>query len=301
MVLGIDPTVDYAFKRMLGSPEHTDVTVHFINAVFDRSPLITQVELLNPILGKETADDKLSILDVRARDDQGRWLNVEMQTTLPLGMRERLVYYVSHLYVRQLREGEGYSTLYPAVNISLLNRLMFAEIDDPHLDFRLRDVRHDLLLCDSLQIHLLQLPKYNPQGVNLAESSSLIHWLDFLRLPRDMSVEEIAARYPDPIFVKAAEVLEMISRTPYERELYEARLKLERDEQGRLDRARAEGREEGREEGERFGALMGKIQTLQQLLNVDVSPSDELKVQSEQALTQLAETLQTQLRNRDIS
>ena len=76
MILGIKPTVDYAFKRLLGSPEHTAIMVHFINAVLDGSPPIREVELLNPILGKETASDKLAILDVRARDDQGRWLNI---------------------------------------------------------------------------------------------------------------------------------------------------------------------------------------------------------------------------------
>ena len=61
MGIGIRPTVDYAFKRLLGSPEHTDITVHFINAVLDGIPWITDVELLNPILGKESATDKLAI------------------------------------------------------------------------------------------------------------------------------------------------------------------------------------------------------------------------------------------------
>jgi predicted transposase/invertase (TIGR01784 family) len=92
MGIGIRPTVDYAFKRLLGSPEHTNITVHFINAVLNGIPWITDVELLNPILGKESATDKLAILDVRARDDQGRWLNIEMQTTLPAGLPQRLTY-----------------------------------------------------------------------------------------------------------------------------------------------------------------------------------------------------------------
>jgi hypothetical protein len=107
MILGIKPTVDYAFKLLLGSPKRTAIMVHFINAVLDGSPPIREVELLNPILGKETASDKLAILDVRALDDQGRWLNIEMQTTLPAGLPQRLTYYVSSLYVSQLQEGRA--------------------------------------------------------------------------------------------------------------------------------------------------------------------------------------------------
>ena len=80
MAIGIDPTVDFAFKRLLGNPEHTAITVHFLNAVLAGSPRITHVEILNPILDQETDDDKLAILDIRAHDDQGRSFNIEMQT-----------------------------------------------------------------------------------------------------------------------------------------------------------------------------------------------------------------------------
>ena len=58
MILGIRPTVDFAFKRMLGNSEHTAVTVHFLNAVLGGSPRITRATILDPILGKETDDDK---------------------------------------------------------------------------------------------------------------------------------------------------------------------------------------------------------------------------------------------------
>jgi predicted transposase/invertase (TIGR01784 family) len=77
-VIGINPTVDFAFKLMLGSPAHAGVTIHFLNAVLEDQAPITAVEFLNPILGKEDEDDKLSILDIRATDDQGRQLNIEL-------------------------------------------------------------------------------------------------------------------------------------------------------------------------------------------------------------------------------
>jgi predicted transposase/invertase (TIGR01784 family) len=40
---------------------------------------IREIELLNPFNLQETLDDKLSILDIKARDQSGRQFNVEMQ------------------------------------------------------------------------------------------------------------------------------------------------------------------------------------------------------------------------------
>ena len=92
MAIGISPTVDFAFKVMLGSPKHSGVTIHFLNSILIDQPKITHVEILNPFLGKETEDDKLSILDILATDEHGRLLNIEMQTSLPAGMSQRLAF-----------------------------------------------------------------------------------------------------------------------------------------------------------------------------------------------------------------
>jgi predicted transposase/invertase (TIGR01784 family) len=69
----IDPKIDCVFKALLGAEENRGLLMHFINAVLAdelRAP-ITDVEILNPYNEKEFFDDKLSILDVKARDDQG--------------------------------------------------------------------------------------------------------------------------------------------------------------------------------------------------------------------------------------
>jgi hypothetical protein len=53
VAIGIDPTIDFAFKRLLGSPEHSRITVHFLNAVLGGSPRITDVTILNPFFEKD--------------------------------------------------------------------------------------------------------------------------------------------------------------------------------------------------------------------------------------------------------
>lgn len=125
MALGIDPRVDFACKLMLGSPEHPRVTIHFLNSMLRLDVPIVSVEILNPLMGKDRSEDKVIVLDVLARDSLGRMLNIEMQTRLPLSFASRLLYYNSKNYLRQLREGDGYGELRPAISICLVDRRMF--------------------------------------------------------------------------------------------------------------------------------------------------------------------------------
>jgi len=41
MPLGIDPKVDFAFKLVFGSPDHTRIAIHFLNAVLNLPQPIT--------------------------------------------------------------------------------------------------------------------------------------------------------------------------------------------------------------------------------------------------------------------
>src|SRR5258706_10695729 len=57
-------------------------------------------------------------------------------------------------------------------------------------------------------------------------------------------------------------------------------------------------KQEGRQEGRREGALIGQIQTYQELLNVPVSAFGELERQSANQLESLLRQLKAQSRNR---
>ena len=299
MAIGIDPTIDFAFKRLLGDPRHSDVTIHFLNAVLGGSPRITRVVFLNPILDPEDEGDKLSILDIRALDDRGRWLNIEVQTRLSVGLGERLTYYVSSLYVGQLGKGEQYTQLRPAICICVLARALFPDVPDLHLDFRLLNARTGLVLTNDLQVHLVELPKYNPGRVAIAEATPLEKWVYFLRFAEQLTSQEIAANLIDPEFVEAAGVLEMIARTPRERELYEARLKMERDTAAQLEYATAIGVRKGREEGRVQGEFVGRIRLLQQMLGQPESSSSELAGLSIEQLSELENRLRSQFREQN--
>ncbi len=73
MPLGIKPTVDFAFKRIFGTPENVPILLELVNAVLQLADPIVDVELLNPLSYQDFEDDKLIVLDVRheMRQDDG--------------------------------------------------------------------------------------------------------------------------------------------------------------------------------------------------------------------------------------
>src|SRR5213595_1126111 len=135
MILGIDPTVDFAFKHLLGRESTRPILINVVDSVLNPAPgfHIKDLELLNPFNPKETLDDKLSILDIKARDQSGRQFNIEMQMLARRDYEKRILYYGCRLHQQQLHEGEDYRTLKPTISISFLDHVLFPKAADCHL------------------------------------------------------------------------------------------------------------------------------------------------------------------------
>ncbi|MFB1486474.1 MULTISPECIES: Rpn family recombination-promoting nuclease/putative transposase [unclassified Thiocapsa] len=113
----INPKVDCVFKALLGAEENRALLIDFLNAMLiDTLPRpISAVRILDPYNPRETLKDKLTIVDVKARDAAGRVFQIEIQRddrsrhrcgsclTAPYGWAD--------LYRRQLRRGQDYSIL----------------------------------------------------------------------------------------------------------------------------------------------------------------------------------------------
>ncbi|MGH7193730.1 MAG: Rpn family recombination-promoting nuclease/putative transposase, partial [Candidatus Saccharimonadales bacterium] len=142
-----DPKVDYAFKHVFGREQSEPVLISLLDAVLQPEPgrQIASLELLNPFNDKEALDDKLSILDIKARDQSGRQFNIEMQVLGYGPFRERSLYYWSRLYQSQMQEGMNYELLRPTIAVCFVDTPLFADLADYHLVFELRDRRHHAL------------------------------------------------------------------------------------------------------------------------------------------------------------
>ena len=90
----IDPKIDCVFKALLGSEQNRNLLIHFLNAILtsDLSAPITEAEILNPYNDKEFLDDKLSVVDVKAKDSEGRLYQIEIQLLTYRHLPERMVY-----------------------------------------------------------------------------------------------------------------------------------------------------------------------------------------------------------------
>ncbi|MCB9764491.1 MAG: Rpn family recombination-promoting nuclease/putative transposase [Alphaproteobacteria bacterium] len=191
----INPLVDYAFKRLLGTEANKNLTLHFLNAILRPRPPIAEIALVDPFNGRDHAEDKLSVVDVKARDVLGRGFQIEVQVRLHQAVRERALYTWADLYQEQLGRGEDYQTLQPVYAIWLLDEVLLPESPAVHHRFTAFDREHGVTLCDHLNLHVLELPKLPRLQEPLDDEQ---RWCTFFRqarrwteLPRTLDTPEL--------------------------------------------------------------------------------------------------------------
>lgn len=292
MVPGIDPKVDYAFKRLFGVERNRHLLIDLIEAVIEPSldERIAEVELLNPFSEKEALDDRLIVLDIKARDQSGRRFNVEMQMLPHVGFRERILYYWAQLHHDQLHEGDQFHELQPTISICFVNGNLFPQVPDYRLQFGLRDDRHGLVFSSQLAIYVVELRKFDKDLPQV--SAPLDRWLYFLRHAETMDTDGIPSELNVPTIQQSLEELQMLSQTELERERYQRRQLAIRDDMARREDARQEGLQKGRQEGE----LVDRILFCESLLNRPASNRDELYGLPIDELQQRADALERDFR-----
>ncbi|MGH8557592.1 MAG: Rpn family recombination-promoting nuclease/putative transposase [Methylococcales bacterium] len=143
----IDPKVDCVFKALLGSEANRSLLIHFLNAMLngELAAPIAAVEILNPYNEKEFLDDKLNIVDVKARDRAGNVFQVEIQLSAYGHLPVRMLYTWADIYSQQLASGQDYHLLNPTYSIWLLAENLIADEDYAH-NYKLRDDNGRMLI-----------------------------------------------------------------------------------------------------------------------------------------------------------
>ncbi|WP_246052249.1 Rpn family recombination-promoting nuclease/putative transposase, partial [Desulfobotulus mexicanus] len=100
----VKPTSDIFIKYLFGKEEHKPILIDFINAVMKNSgfPLITDLVIKNPFNIQTILNAKETILDIKAKSSDGRWIDIEMQNSDKGFFGERLLYYCTALSGDQL-------------------------------------------------------------------------------------------------------------------------------------------------------------------------------------------------------
>ncbi len=99
----ISPTVDCVFMSILGSEENTNLLIDFLNGVLVPKSPISDVEILNPYNEREFYSDKLTIVDVKAKDENKTSYQIEIQLSVFPHLPERMLYTWSDIYRSQLQ------------------------------------------------------------------------------------------------------------------------------------------------------------------------------------------------------
>jgi predicted transposase/invertase (TIGR01784 family) len=166
----IDPKIDCVFKALLGAETNRDLLVHFLNAMLggELPAPIVDVVILNPYNEREFLDDKLSIVDVKARDAAGCLYQIEIQLlTLP-ELPARILYGWADLYSSQLASGEDYLELKPTYAIWLLGETLLPDVPGYAHRYRFCDARGRTLL-DHGCVALFELPKFAAEQAAAAQ------------------------------------------------------------------------------------------------------------------------------------
>lgn len=254
MRLGIDPKVDYAFKKLFGSEENKPLLISLLKAILRFE--IVDVELLNPFSDKDSLDEKLSILDIKARLDDGRLINVEMQMVITSIYPNRALFYWAKTHHQQLAEGEPYAKLRPTISIHIVNGVVFPDLTKYHSKYRLQEVDppHQVF-SKQLEIHLIELPKFLAEVEQLNERVE--QWCYFLKHGEELEPNLLPMNLRHPDIEKAIEVLEIMNHNDRQRLLYEARQQAWRDAASLKEDSVQEGRQLGLQEGKEIGLQIG--------------------------------------------
>jgi predicted transposase/invertase (TIGR01784 family) len=216
----IDPKVDCVFKTLFGSDDHRDLLIHFLNALLveDLAAPITAVDILNPYNERETLDDKLTVVDVKARDAAQRMFQIEIQLLVFADLAPRILYTWADLFSQQLQRGGDYRTLQPVYAIWILDATLLRDRPEYAHRYRLRDDRGRALL-DHGSIRLFELSKFNVETVQ----SDAERWLKFLKDGETLDPQHLPVWMQPPIMRSAMSTLNAFSEKERDYHRYQSR------------------------------------------------------------------------------
>ncbi|MCF8003078.1 MAG: Rpn family recombination-promoting nuclease/putative transposase [Chromatiaceae bacterium] len=236
----IDPKIDCVFKALLGAETNRALLIHFLNAMLgsELPAPIRSVEILNPYNEREFLDDKLSIVDVKARDDSGQLHQIEIQLLIYRDLPARISYGWADLYSSQLSSGEPYTKLKPTYAIWLLAEDLLTDSDVYLHDFRLRDASGRCLVAHG-GIWLAELNKFHAELVQNEQE----RWLKFFKDGDKLDSDALPPWMQTPEMEQAMSTLEGFSEKDRAYHAYQARqnyLRQQASIQEELDDRRAE-------------------------------------------------------------
>ena len=271
---------DYLFKLLLGSEENKVCLQDFLECILDiPTGAITDLELLDKELTKDTITDKTGILDVKLRLKDETTIDIEIQNSWSAEFIPRTLFYWSKMYIEGFKEGQAYTSLTRCITINLVSQ-GFNLNSAVHSAYNILEQHSYQQLTDLLEIHFLNLSaaqEIDIQNTPVEKRQKLINWLRFIAT--DDKEERAMIATTSPVLQMLNEKVDVLTLSPLERKLYESRMKLKSDiatiSEVQFKSGLERGKSLGLAEGEARGSRQKALETAKLMLQRDY-PSTEI-------------------------
>lgn len=233
------PIVDFVFKLLFGDIKHKERLISLLSSIL-RLPQETfaGIEISNTELPKLFNDDKMGILDIRAKLADGKQVNIEIQV-IPSGfMPERTLFYWAKMYTSQIKEGDTFTNLKECITINIVD-YAFLPVNKMHTQFHLTEDTTGHRLTEILEIHFCELKKLRSEMELNDMDDPSVDWMRFIGAKTKGEMEMLAQK--NEAIKDAFNYLKIISQDEDKRLAYEARQMWLMDQRTREEIAREEG------------------------------------------------------------
>jgi len=225
----LNPKIDLVFKKIFGTEQNKNILKSLINSVLPKDEQIVEVTIKNPYNEADFIGDKLSVVDIKATDEKGRWYDIEIQVKEQKFYGKRAMFYLSEIYSNQLKESDSYDKLRKTIIISILD-----------FDYFLNDKRYFRRCCykdfdtselypelDFADLYFVELRKFDNELKHI--KTTLDRWITFLNKATELDRDNLPDELKDPEIIQAMNTIDTMSLNAKEREYYDSEKKVMRD------------------------------------------------------------------------
>ena len=256
-------TIDYVFHAVFGrdTDESRAALMEILNIILERKDdPIKSIILKNPIDTAEREDEKETIMDIRAETSSGEELYIEMQSGNLSIYPDRVLFYGGRLVNSSLQQGFKYDKMKKSIVVSIINGILFSEIDSCHSIFDVRERETSLPLSDRLEFHFLELGKVDGQKP-VEELTDVERLAAYLKYANVEEKQEYVQEILDSEGIAMTEnAYRKVTQDEIEYERMESRLKYQLQYNTDMSLARQEGLELGLERGLERGLEQGRTE-----------------------------------------
>ena len=177
----MDLRIDYAFKILFTKGDKS-LLISLLNAIFANKKIhriIKDLTIVNPNLERESENDKLSIMDIRAELDDGTTILIEMHMYGLGELKAKTIRSWARAYGEDLEVGGRYTEQLPTISIAFTNGAVEplesgqnTNNNKIHRLCKIMDCEDLTVFTNAMELHYIDMKAF-AEAVNAADSISI--------------------------------------------------------------------------------------------------------------------------------